>query len=197
VFDGEGRFVTALNRQVEELESSTTERFAARATGTKLRRYKRFYDAAGCWSRVGRIIARVEVGPQGADTRYILTDLEGRAAREALRAVCGARGQPIFRRSSRCRLAASTKSRLRSRSSRPTKPPTSAAPSFTSTAAFPLPSVGRLEARRSMVVVRGRLGVTATASRGLPYPAGAMALVGTAQMRNDGARSPGNPGNVG
>ena len=47
VFDGEGRFVTALNRQVAALESSTTERFAARATGPKLRRYKQFYDALG------------------------------------------------------------------------------------------------------------------------------------------------------
>ena len=56
----------ALHRHVADLEGSTAERFAARAAGTKLRRYKEFYDAAGSWSRAERIIARVEVGPQGA-----------------------------------------------------------------------------------------------------------------------------------
>jgi Transposase DDE domain group 1 len=67
----------ALHRHVAELEGRTAERFAALAAGTKLRRYKQFYNAAGSRSRVERIIARVEVGPQGADTRYILTNLEG------------------------------------------------------------------------------------------------------------------------
>jgi hypothetical protein len=43
---------------VAELKGSTAERFAARAAGTKLRRYKQFYDAAGSRSRVERIIAR-------------------------------------------------------------------------------------------------------------------------------------------
>jgi hypothetical protein len=83
----------ALHRHVAELEGSTAERFAARAAGTKLRRYKQFYDAAGSWSRVERIIARVEVGPQGADTRYILTNLEGGWPKKLYERLYCARGQ--------------------------------------------------------------------------------------------------------
>jgi hypothetical protein len=33
------------------------------------------YDAAETWSRVRRIIARVEAGADGADTRFIVTNL--------------------------------------------------------------------------------------------------------------------------
>jgi len=83
----------ALHRHVAALEGSTAERFAARAAGTKLRRYKQFYDAAGSWSRVERIIARVEVGPQGADTRYILTNLEGGRPKKLYERLYCARGQ--------------------------------------------------------------------------------------------------------
>jgi hypothetical protein len=69
---------TTLRRHVEALESRT----AALRTGTgKLRRYKEFYDGAGSWSRVERIIARVEAGPDGTDTRFIVTNLSNGAAR--------------------------------------------------------------------------------------------------------------------
>ena len=52
----------------------------------KLRRYKEFYDGefydgAGSWSRVERIIARVEASAQGTDTRFIATNLPGGSAR--------------------------------------------------------------------------------------------------------------------
>lgn len=63
-----------LRRHVEALETST----AARTGGPdKVRRYKEFYDAAASWARTERIIARVEAGPQGVDTRFIVTSLSG------------------------------------------------------------------------------------------------------------------------
>ena len=83
----------ALHRHVAELEGSTATRFAARAAGTKLRRYKEFYDAAGSWSRAERIIARVEVGPQGADTRFIVTNLEAGRPKKLYERLYCARGQ--------------------------------------------------------------------------------------------------------
>ena len=50
------------------------------AGAPKVRRFKEFFDGAASWSWTERIIARVEVGPQGADTRFIVTNLEsGRA----------------------------------------------------------------------------------------------------------------------
>lgn len=41
----------------------------------KVRRFKEFVDGAASWSRVERIIARVEVGAQGADSRFVVTNL--------------------------------------------------------------------------------------------------------------------------
>jgi hypothetical protein len=38
---------------------------------------KAFFDGAKSWSRVGRIIARIEAGEQGTDTRFIVTNLAG------------------------------------------------------------------------------------------------------------------------
>ena len=69
------------------IEASTTARFAApvekaqRGGARKVRRVKEFFDAAASWSRTERIIARVEVGPQCADTRFIVTNLEGGRAK--------------------------------------------------------------------------------------------------------------------
>src|SRR3954468_10795976 len=69
---------TTLRRHVEALERST----AAQRSGTgKLRRYKEFLDGAASWSRVERIIARVEVGPDGTDTRFVVTNLSNGQAR--------------------------------------------------------------------------------------------------------------------
>ena len=42
----------------------------------KLRRFKEFFDGAQSWSRVERIIARVEVGEEGPDTRFVVTNLQ-------------------------------------------------------------------------------------------------------------------------
>ncbi|MCY0725530.1 transposase, partial [Klebsiella pneumoniae] len=56
-------------------------RFEASPKTNKVRRFKEFLDGAASWSRVERIIARVEVGAQGADTRFIVTNLAGGKAK--------------------------------------------------------------------------------------------------------------------
>ena len=69
---------STLRRHVEGLEESTKARFEAAPQVGKLRRFKEFYDGAQSWSRVERIVARVEVGPQGPDTRFVVTSLRTR-----------------------------------------------------------------------------------------------------------------------
>lgn len=68
---------TTLRRHVEALEQSTQARFEVGEKEAKLRRFKEFYDGAASWSRVERIIARVEAGENGTDTRFIVTNLLG------------------------------------------------------------------------------------------------------------------------
>jgi hypothetical protein len=81
---------TTLRRHVEALERSTV----AQRSGTgKLRRYKEFFDGAASWSRVERIIARVEVGPDGTDTRFVVTNLSDGAARRLYERTYCKRGQ--------------------------------------------------------------------------------------------------------
>src|SRR5207248_7791513 len=58
----------ALRRDVEALEKTTAERFTTAPARGKVRCFAQFHDAAGSWSRVERIIARVEAGPEGSDT---------------------------------------------------------------------------------------------------------------------------------
>ena len=72
---------STLRRHIEALEQRTAARFAVVPGNDKLRRYKEFYDGAASWSRVERIIARVEVSTEGPDTRFIVTNLSGRSAR--------------------------------------------------------------------------------------------------------------------
>src|SRR6516225_6721168 len=83
----------ALRRHVEALEKATAERFKAVPDRGKLRRFTQFYDAAESWRRVERIIARVEVGPVGSDTRFIVTNLEGGRAKHLYERLYCARGQ--------------------------------------------------------------------------------------------------------
>ena len=64
-----------LRRHIGGLEASILARFKASSSTTKVRRFKEFYDAAGSWSRVRRIVARVEAGDQGTDTRLIVINL--------------------------------------------------------------------------------------------------------------------------
>ena len=42
-----------------------------------MRRFTEFFDGAASWSRVERIVARVEAGEEGADVRFVVTNLAG------------------------------------------------------------------------------------------------------------------------
>jgi len=84
---------STLRRHVETLEASTKARFGAAPHSGKLRRFKEFYDGAQSWSRVERIVARVEVGAQGPDTRFIVTNLKTRNARVLYEDLYCRRGQ--------------------------------------------------------------------------------------------------------
>jgi hypothetical protein len=84
---------TTLRRHVETLERSTSARQAAASSTDKLRRYKEFLDGAASWSRVERIIARVEASTQGIDTRFVVTNLAGGTARMLYERLYCRRGQ--------------------------------------------------------------------------------------------------------
>ena len=70
-----------LRRHIGDLEASVKARFEAAPRDDKIRRFKEFYDGAASWSRVERIIARVEAGAEGPDTRFVVTNLKTRNAR--------------------------------------------------------------------------------------------------------------------
>lgn len=84
---------TTLRRHVETLEASTSHRHAGAPGGEKLRRYKEFHDGGANWTRVERIIAHVEAGPQGTDTRFVLTNLAAGSARTIYQDIYCRRGQ--------------------------------------------------------------------------------------------------------
>src|SRR5215472_2942784 len=83
----------ALRRHVAALEKNTAARFRAVPGRGKVRRFAQFRDAAQSWSRVERIIARVEAGVEGTDTRFIVTNLEGGRAKHLYQRLYCARGQ--------------------------------------------------------------------------------------------------------
>jgi hypothetical protein len=72
---------STLRKHVVALEVSTKARYEAAPKDGKARRYKEFYDGAASWSRVERIIARVEAGADGSDTRFVVTNLKQPNAR--------------------------------------------------------------------------------------------------------------------
>ncbi len=72
---------------------STAARRARSAADSKLRRYKEFLDGAANWSRVARIIARVEASAQGTETRLVVTNVTGASARTLHEDLCCRRGQ--------------------------------------------------------------------------------------------------------
>lgn len=84
---------STLRQHVLALEQSTAARRAASPGDGKLRRYKAFHDGARSWSRVERIIARVEAGPLGTDTRFIVTNLTGGSPRTLYEDLYCQRGQ--------------------------------------------------------------------------------------------------------
>jgi hypothetical protein len=81
-----------LAEHILPLEASTAARYA-RKPGQKLRRFKTFFYAARSWSKTRRVIARVEVSPNGRDTRYIVTNLEGGRGKHLYEKLYSARGQ--------------------------------------------------------------------------------------------------------
>jgi hypothetical protein len=89
-----------LHRRTAPLAQSTLTRYAAVKAAnptlppeTKIRRFTEFYDGAGSWSRVRRIVVRVEAGDQGVDVRFIVTNIAtGRGKSLYERTYC-ARGQ--------------------------------------------------------------------------------------------------------
>ena len=81
-----------LAQNISALEASTAARYA-RTPGQKLRRFKTFSYAARSWSKPRRVIARVELGPMGRDTRYIVTNLEGGRGKHLYEKLYSARGQ--------------------------------------------------------------------------------------------------------
>jgi hypothetical protein len=83
----------ALLRHVAMLEQSTAKRFQAAPARGKVRRFAQFSDAAHSWSRVERIIARVEAGPDGPATRFIVTNLQGGRPKKLYEGLYCARGQ--------------------------------------------------------------------------------------------------------
>lgn len=83
---------SALRGRVAALEASTTARTEA-ADGAKVRRFKEFHHAAASWSRVERVIARVEAGPMGCDTRFIVTSLADGTGKAIYERLYCARGQ--------------------------------------------------------------------------------------------------------
>jgi len=82
-----------LRRHIADLEASTAARFKADPSAGKVRRFKEFYDAAQTWHRVRRIIARVEAGADGADTRFIVTNLGHGSGRSLYQDLYCRRGQ--------------------------------------------------------------------------------------------------------
>ena len=66
---------STLKRHVGVVEASTLARFTADPAAGKVRCFKEFHDAANSWRRVRRIVARVEAGNEGVDSRFIVTNL--------------------------------------------------------------------------------------------------------------------------
>ena len=91
---------------LEGLEASTKARFEAAPEEGKARRFKEFFDGAASWSRVERIVARVEASAEGPDTRFIVTNLKVRNARVLYEDVYCRRGQAENIKSWKTHLAA-------------------------------------------------------------------------------------------
>jgi Transposase DDE domain group 1 len=73
---------TTLRKHVGDLEARVKAQYEAAPKKGKARRFKEFYDGAKSWSRVERIVARVEAGAEGTDTRFVVTNLKKPNARK-------------------------------------------------------------------------------------------------------------------
>src|SRR6516162_8132400 len=84
---------STLRGHILALEAKATAMFEAAPKNSKVRRFKEFFDGAQSWSRVERIVARVEAGADGPDTRFVVTNLSTRNARRLYEDVYCRRGQ--------------------------------------------------------------------------------------------------------
>jgi hypothetical protein len=84
---------STLRAHILGLEASMTARFEAAPKQGKARGFRDFYDGAASWSRVERVITRIEVGAEGPDTRFVVTSLKKRNARSLYEDVYCRRGQ--------------------------------------------------------------------------------------------------------
>ena len=83
---------TTLRRAYRRPRGQHEGAFEAAPKDGKVRRFKEFFDGAQSWSRVERIIARVEAGADGPDTRFVVTNLTSsqRRARSMRMSTAGA-----------------------------------------------------------------------------------------------------------
>jgi predicted lipoprotein len=88
-----GAATSTLRRHVAALEQSTATRLAAESGTDKQRCFREFHDGTGSWSRLERIIALVGAGPQGTDTRFVVTSLAGGTGRRIYEELYYAREQ--------------------------------------------------------------------------------------------------------
>ena len=84
---------TTLRSHIIGLEASVKARYEATQKQGKARGFKEFYDGAKSWSRVERVIARIEAGSEGPDTRFVVTSLKKSNARRLYEDVYCRRGQ--------------------------------------------------------------------------------------------------------
>ena len=78
---------------MSKVSKPARRRIEAAPRDGKLRRFMEFFDGAQSWSRVERIIARVEAGAELLDTRFVVTNLSKRNARRLYEDVYCRRGQ--------------------------------------------------------------------------------------------------------
>ena len=84
---------TTLRRHIGDLEASVKARYEAAPKEGKARSFREVYDGAASWSRVERVVARVEAGAEGPDTRFVVTNLPTRNPRALYEDVYCRRGQ--------------------------------------------------------------------------------------------------------
>ena len=82
-----------LRSHIIDLEARVKARYEAAPKQGKARGFKEFYDGAKSWSRVERVVARVEAGAEGPDTRFVVTSLKKSNARRLYEDVYCRRGQ--------------------------------------------------------------------------------------------------------
>ena len=84
---------STLRAHIVGLEARVKARYEAAPKQGKTRGFKDFYGGAASWSRVEHVIARIEAGAEGPDTRFIVTNLNKRNARVLYEDVYCRRGQ--------------------------------------------------------------------------------------------------------